>query len=350
MDDASSSFISDSMSGTSHSITKCPICGSHSVELMYSLSSVQVVDSLVSGPWESKSTELLQSVEQVWNRKFCQFFKCNHCSFSFSDPFISATERVYSLLYCTTLVYPESKWEFERTLSSLKFLTDCGQLGEFSITDIGAGVGGFVSQVSTSFSKKIKILCTEYSETSVSAIRRSGISCFHGGLMDLDLKQYLHSFDILCLFQVLEHMDDLDSVFEQLTLLASENAHIFIAVPNYKMRAYFDALGFFEDRPPIHVSRWNRYCLEMLATRHGWKLLEDEIQPESYFSKLKHYAALLYTTSPSVMKLRKIELGFLRRTLIGGLIVLLLARSLRSVIGLKDNELGTAYWAHLTLK
>lgn len=165
---------------------------------------------------------------------------------------------------------------------------------------------------------------------------------------DVDVQEHRHAFDVLCLFQVLEHMDDLESVFGRLSLLARDKGHLFVAVPNHAQRAYFDKSGFHEDMPPVHVGRWTRQSLETVASRHGWRLEEDESQPESYFSKLGRFAYQYCQSSSSFEALGRVRQRHVRRALRGALVAAFLLTSLPAVNGLRSKNMGSNYWAHLS--
>ena len=291
-----------------------------------------------------------RSIERIWAAQSCDFLLCEQCTFAFADPFVAATQEFYTRLYSTTTHYADAKWEFARTLTAIRALVQGGKLNSFAVLDVGAGAGAFASQASDVFPGKATILCTEYSESGRDLIRERGLSCLQGGLMDIDTSKYAHTFDIICLFQVLEHMDDVDSVFRQLAALASDRAHLFIAVPNPRQRSYFDSLGFHEDQPPVHVARWNRRSLEILAERHSWHFEEDATQPQSFSSKVRRLAVQFYLADPGVERLGRVRQRFVRRALRAGLIALFLLRSVRAVLGLRSKNLGTAYWAHLSYR
>ena len=326
----------------------CPICGHRSETLLYSISSAVAAKVFAVGLERPQYIEVQRSIERIWARESCEFLLCEECTFGFADPFVAATPEFYARLYNTPTGYAESKWEFERTISAIGAMVHNAKMDKFAMLDVGAGAGAFASRASDAFSGRTTILCTEYSECGRELIRDQGLSCLQGGLMDIDAIEYAHGFDIICLFQVLEHMDHVDSVFGQLTALASDSAHLFIAVPNHKQRSYFDTLGFHEDLPPVHIGRWNRRSLGLVAERHGWKLEEDATQPQRFTSKVRRLAGQFYLADSAVQRLGRLRHRSIRRALRAGLIALLLLRSVRAVLGLTSKNLGTAYWAHLS--
>jgi hypothetical protein len=333
---------------TTNRRTACPVCGHQAGRLLYSISSGEAAGAFASAGGRDQRVELQRAIERIWGRESCDFLQCEECTFCFAAPFAAATPDFYARLYCTPAGYSESKWEFQRSLSAIEEVLRSSEKDEFAAADIGAGTGAFASQLSRTLPAGSRLFCTEYSDCGIDLIRGRGIPCMQGGLMDISITEFDHAFDILSLFQVLEHLDDVDAVFHRLHALAAEKAHLFLAVPNGLQRAYFDTLGFHEDRPPVHVARWNRRSLLIVAEKHGWKLEEDAIEPEKFHSKVRRLAAQFCLTDRGIIALGTVRPRPLRRLLRGGLVFLFLLRSARAVIGLSSECLGTSYWVHLS--
>ncbi|MBN1460292.1 MAG: class I SAM-dependent methyltransferase [Armatimonadetes bacterium] len=326
----------------------CPLCGKNAEAVLYSVDSETAARALFGESDDRRVLEARASIEALWAGQSCYYLQCRHCSFSFADPFVAAPPSLYAALYRSSTPYSQWKWEFQRTIDALRTLVDVSELQGFRLLDIGAGDGAFVSGVRDRIPECQSPICTEYSEYGRNAIERRGIACVKGGLDDSALDDYQRSFDVISLFQVLEHLNDLDAVFHRLSFLARDRAHMFVAVPNHAQRSYFDRSGFHEDMPPIHIGRWTRQCLQLIAGRHGWQVREDEIEPQSLLSKLRRYAYQFYRSSPSIKAMGKVRQRHLRRVLRGSLIVLFLLRSIPAVAGLSRRSLGSVYWAHLS--
>jgi 2-polyprenyl-3-methyl-5-hydroxy-6-metoxy-1,4-benzoquinol methylase len=72
----------------------------------------------------------------------------------------------------------------------------------------------------------------EYDDGAVASLRRlPGVNAVKGDVQEL-LKQSPDPFDVACMFQILEHMDRLESVFQALYRLTKTGSGVFIAVPN----------------------------------------------------------------------------------------------------------------------
>ena len=328
----------------------CPICGNRDGRVLYSVGSDTAARRFGEGSDEPHVSDVRSAIEAIWGRRSCDYVCCPQCSFAFADPFVAATPAFYAELYDSDSGYAEWRWEFQRTFDVLRMLAATGDLRAFTLLDVGAGAGGFASRILSEIADCRDLLCTEYSEYGRDRIRRRGIRCVQGGLNDVDVQEHRHAFDVICLFQVLEHMNDLEAVFCRLSLLARDTGHLFIAVPNHAQRAYFDKWGFHEDMPPVHIGRWTRQSLEIIANRHGWRLEEDETEPAPYVSVLSRFTVEYCRSSSPFAALGRVKQRHVRRALRSVLVAAFLLTSLPAVYGLRSQNFGSAYWVHLSKK
>jgi hypothetical protein len=64
-------------------------------------------------------------------------------------------------------------------------------------------------------------------------------------------------FGLFFTFQVLEHFDNPDLLFKQISFLAADRANGFVTVPNPAARiAYNEVTGTRLDMPPNRISCW----------------------------------------------------------------------------------------------
>lgn len=145
--------------------------------------------------------------------------------------------------------------------------------------EIGAGNGNFIKRIISDFSGEPQITCTEFSESAKKSISGLNVECISKNVRKMDEMIYNNYFDVICMFQVLEHLDELDKLFAHLYKISSEQCNFFIGVPNFEHRAFFDKYGFIEDIPPHHISRWNEKNLKIMGQKFGWKLVNYKKEP-----------------------------------------------------------------------
>ena len=107
-------------------------------------------------------------------------------------------------------------------------------------------------------------------------------------------EEYFNSFDIVCMFQILEHMDNLESLFKKITKLTRKNATLFIVVPNEKRVEFDEQNGALLDMPPNHISRWNKKSFEILAKRNGFQVVDYQEEPFNFFRAYRSFIISLY--------------------------------------------------------
>lgn len=239
----------------------CPVCNSMFTTKLFDLDP-GMAGSLVIPDNPEQSVRISKEIESLWQSKHCEFRRCTHCQFGFAWPFLAANEKIYSALYYKDFSYLADKWEFDRAIEIIRNLDlSSGAM----LLELGAGNGSFLDKVSKIISEKSHIFSTEYSNSGVEEILRKGYACYNKSISELQ-KENLPEFDIICMFQVLEHMDDLDLVFQSLGQLGHRASHLIIAVPNGALRNFYDKLGVHLDVPPIHTGRFTPDTFHFLET------------------------------------------------------------------------------------
>ena len=112
-----------------------------------------------------------------------------------------------------------------------------------------------------------------------------GVTVVQGDIQTLALEAAAQH-DVICMFQVLEHMDRLDSVFAALWQLTNDEGELFIAVPNSDRTVVQERLTKFMDMPPVHIGRWTNESLATIAGRYGFELVETRLDQRSAFTEL----------------------------------------------------------------
>lgn len=134
-----------------------------------------------------------------------------------------------------------------------------------TLLDIGAGTGDFLQEA-----KNQNWLCTgiEPNEKAKNIAMSKGVS-FVADLMSLEN----HSFDVITMWHVLEHVPDLEQQIQELKRLLKPNGTILIAVPNYKS---FDAQHYGKFWAaydvPRHLWHFSKTAIEKLFERENMKL------------------------------------------------------------------------------
>lgn len=331
----------------------CPICNYHRGKRLYSVTAKDAAQHFILKEVDpKKNDQLAQHISNLWLQDTCDLVNCEVCGFTFSNPYIAGDLIFYSLAYERT-GYPKWKWEYQITIDRLSIINSKPNQTKLKLLEIGAGDGAFVSRIPAEFVTKENIVCLEFSDYGRENIKNYGIKCLSESIHSLDTSIFPERFDIICLFQVLEHMDRLNDLFKQLNLLTNNNAHLFISVPNSDLIAFNELNGMLLDMPPNHIGRWNSEGFNRIGKEFGWSVKEHLNEPLSIKNIIKqqiNYRYLKVSQDPSsiankIERIRCNKIRFPLRILITGIYSLTRLNIIYKAIANKNH--GDSQWVHL---
>jgi SAM-dependent methyltransferase len=196
-----------------------------------------------------------------------------------------------------------------------------------SCLEIGAGDGAFVKHLIHAGVPRRAITALEYSTHGIAVMRSSfpGVDVRHGDdLPALGDGLFSHVF----LFQVLEHLSDVNSFISQLGRLLREHGLVFISVPNPRRIEFNELNGLLLDMPPNHVSRFADGAVKTLSSRNGLSLERLVDQEFSWTAVVPQYLQFRYKrlaqNRRSIPARIDARLGGASRKIAGGLFALTL--------------------------
>ena len=155
-----------------------------------------------------------------------------------------------------------------------------GGLQPGCLLDIGCGVGDFLHTA-----EKMGWNCTgiEPSEEAKSiAKQRTKANILESSELE---RLQDESFDVITMWHVLEHVDDLKWEMKQLQRLIKPNGRIVIAVPNYKSYdgQYYKELWAAYD-VPRHLNHFNKTTIAKIFNSAGFDLVRtDKLKWDAYY-------------------------------------------------------------------
>ena len=176
---------------------------------------IEVKDHSVSGEkfelWHDESLDLLMTLPQPDEKSLPKYYD--------SEDYISHTDGKRSLF--------EFAYHFVKSiaLKNKLNLIDSLQPERGNLLDIGAGTGDFLNIANKAGWQTTGI---EPSDKAKSIAIRKGVS-FAKSTADLET----HSFDVITMWHVLEHVPNLESQIQELKRLLKPTGSILIAVPNF---------------------------------------------------------------------------------------------------------------------
>lgn len=258
--------------------TKCPVCGSDQCSLEYSISSHDAAQSFVVRQGDAQRHDaLVHHIEEVWGLGACEIVTCKDCNFCFASPYVAGDSTYYNLAF-PRAGYLAERWEFDRTLDDLRSTEFVGQ----RVLEVGAGLGNFLDKIIDRHVPRDGITAIEYSDQALRTLREKGYYAISDDIRRADIPPGL---DAIFLFQVVEHMDNLTSLFEKLVELVRPLGAIYIAVPNYAAVRFNQKNGSgILIMPPHHIGCWSRAAFDRIAAANGLRIAALELEP---FSLLK---------------------------------------------------------------
>lgn len=197
---------------------------------------------------------------------FVKIFRCEKTKYRFYYPFaIVGDGAFYETLSINKNNYYHSRWEHKVALNfankSEKWL------------EIGSGNSYFLKQLA-----KRDIVCTglELNQAEVDNAIRYGLNVVKKDFFSV--KTELGKFDVIALFQVLEHMWDISLFFRKASELLEIKGKIVFSVPNSNPYLYVTDKYHTLNLPPHHMGLWDKQSVKLVGEEFGFKLLECQTE------------------------------------------------------------------------
>ena len=192
-----------------------------------------------------------------------------------SNDYISHTDSKRSLF--------EKAYHFVKGIAlknKLNLINNCSS-SKGNLLDIGAGTGDFLFTAKQNGWETIGV---EPSEKAKGIAIGKGIK-FSDSTQDLES----HSFDVITMWHVLEHIPNLEIQIKELKRLVKPNGTIIIAVPNFKSydANYYGKFWAAFD-VPIHFWHFSKKAIQLLFQKENIKL--EKVLPMKFDS---FYVSLL---------------------------------------------------------
>lgn len=186
----------------------------------------------------------------------------------FTPPNVAGDSDFYAHLAGFNWYYPTSRWDLDE---SLKLAADAQNLLE-----IGSGEGNFLRRWLKVAAPNSKCLGVEINKDAAELAASNGLPVTTRSLTDM-VNEHAGQFDFVCAFQVLEHLADPKTFFEQVCSLLSPNGTLILSVPNRDC-----SLGLEKnplDYPPHHMSRWSAETFSNVSKFYPLELRDVLFQP-----------------------------------------------------------------------
>lgn len=210
-----------------------------------------------------------------YDLKTIDLYECTDTSYRFYYPFSAIGDaEFYEDLSLTRKNYYKTRWEHLEILNKI-------QTNE-TVLEIGSGFGAFLSLLK---SKKIEAEGIELNPEAVSQCKAKDLKV-NNILIDAFAKKSTKQFDIVCFFQVLEHITDVHDFIESSLLTLKPNGKLVIGVPNNNPYLFVNDKYHTLNLPPHHAGLWNKKTLKSLEKIFPVKLENVMYEPlENVYSQ-----------------------------------------------------------------
>lgn len=256
-------------------------------------------------PWcDSDKTQInLWVKDEFLSHEDFHICECQNCGLLFTMPRPSKekigdyykSEEYYSHQENKTGFIPKlyEKVKSINLKNKYKMATEGKSTGK--LLDIGCGVGDFIH---TAEQKGWQCIGVEPSEDAKNIAKKR----VKANIINSEELEQLpdESFDVITMWHVLEHVDDLKWQMEQLQRLIKKQGRIVIAVPNYKSYdgQFYQNLWAAYD-VPRHLNHFNKTTITKIFKTNGLELKEtDKLVWDAYYisymsEQYKHHSLAL---------------------------------------------------------
>ncbi len=229
-----------------------------------------------------RNLRLEKNIRKLWGGSRGKVFLCGACEFGFGWPHVGGDEEFYQILHESS-GYPGWRWEYGIALEN----AEGAGMQEGKVLDIGSGDGAFLRRFSTGWER----YATEGSETTRKKLRDDGIECFTS--LEAALETHAQAFDLITLFQVLEHISEFKKIVNSCFELLKPGGVLVISVPNGATLFEYERLTGCPDMIPGHVNKFSPKALNLVLEGAGFASISNMVEPSGVRRWL--YSGLLIT-------------------------------------------------------
>jgi 2-polyprenyl-3-methyl-5-hydroxy-6-metoxy-1,4-benzoquinol methylase len=180
--------------------------------------------------------------------------KCKDCDLRFFTPAYPGGESFYKKLQEFEWYYKEEKYEYDYVgdfLNTYNFMHK-------KVLEIGCGTGEFSSYIPQS-----EYCGLEFSTDAITKARSKGRNIRPQSIEDHSL-QFKNYYDVVCSFQVLEHVKDPKSFINSCLHSLKPGGTLILTTPSEDSWIGHKQ-NFCLNLPPHHITRWTDDCFKNVA-------------------------------------------------------------------------------------
>jgi SAM-dependent methyltransferase len=209
------------------------------------------------------------------------FYYSTESHLKFFYPLVTGSELFYEDLQKFDWYYTDDKEEFNIAQKYIK--------ENDVILEIGCGKGAFAKKINAK-----KYIGLEFNQKAITQATTNGIKVIQKSIQD-HAKDHAMSYDIVCSFQVLEHVADINSFIESSIKCLKPGGLLIYSVPSAD--SYISkTTNCILNMPPHHVSWWSRKSLEYVGKLFNLDVVDIHQNKLEDIHKLPYISTLIATS------------------------------------------------------
>jgi 2-polyprenyl-3-methyl-5-hydroxy-6-metoxy-1,4-benzoquinol methylase len=258
---------------------KSPINLSESIDVLESIASEQII-----ALYDKFGLNVRSQFKNISEVFVCQ---CKQSKLKFYAPaqiagdaaFYEALEKKYEQYYSNW------KWEHEQLIP---YLPKAGK-----VLEIGCAHGSFLEKIQTLGVSEATGL--ELNPNAVARAQTKGLQVYNH-LIDTHLQTHANHYDLICSFQVVEHIAELKDFFTDSIACLKQGGLYAISVPNNECYLFSNDPDNTLNLPPHHMNLWDEQSLRNIAPMFGLSVLAVHKDPAYKLNLGNYYEVFLRNT------------------------------------------------------
>ena len=221
-------------------------------------------------------------------------YQCNESSLFFYEPLCTAgSPELYEKLCGIEWYYQEGKWEHDVALSFCR--------GRGSLLEVGCGSGGFLRRAARRLTD-LRAVGLEINCAVEAPEASAGFELVHGAFGEF-AAAHEAQFDVVCSFQVLEHVvNPLEFIFF-CGLAAKPGGLVIFGTPNAD--SFLQYSHNLLDLPPHHMSGWSLDTYKFLPSVVPLRLIKLLVEPLAHIH-MDYYLQACHDRFTEISDLRRV--------------------------------------------